>query len=328
MSHMARATAVTATAILFCLATSSCERLLGDVEVGAAPARSERTPEQSSESEEVVTAPVQPLLPALLLPSPGASEAPGRTPALVPPSEAGTPSMAAPGTSEPDAGQPDADPPAAEPKSVQVVGPASELERVGVVGGGPRFGVCAEGVAIGVQPTANPSPEVFGQRLTFIELICGHVSLEPAGLSLAVVRDDSMLTWDTTPPLEGPPSREVPDPRVTWVLQPATLCPEAAPVLVGLSGQYDPVAPDDTSSDAIRSLVIECAPLVVAPNAVDIEAAAAGHQRISQADSFAIPGTASYDSSCEAGSVVTQIHIDSGFWLDGFVLGCARLRSP
>jgi hypothetical protein len=94
-----------------------------------------------------------------------------------------------------------------------------------------------------------------------------------------------------------------------------------------LSGQYDPVAPDDTSSDAIRSLVIECAPLVLSSNGVDVDAAAAGHQRISQADSFAIPGTAGYESRCEAGAVVTQIHVDSGFWLDGFVLGCSRLRS-
>ena len=322
MSHMARVAAVTATAILFCLATGACERLFGDVEVGSAPASPEPSREQMPGSEPV-TAPLQPLLPYLPVPSPGASEVVGASPALVPPLDAGTPSTQAPATEEPDAA-----PPAAAPKSVLAEGPAIELERVGLEGGGPRFGACAEGVAIGVQPTANPSLEVFGQRLTFIELICGRVSLDPAALSIAVVRDDSMLIWDTTPPLEGPPSREVPDPRVTWVLQPATLCPESAPVLVGLSGQLDPVAPDDTSSDAIRSLVIECAPLVLSPNGVGVDAAAAGHQRISQADSFAIPGTASYESRCETGSVVTQIHVDSGFWLDGFVLGCSRLRSP
>jgi hypothetical protein len=315
---MARATAVTATAILFCLGTSSCERLLGDVEVGSAPPDRE----QMSESEPAA-APVRPLLPYVPVSSPGVSEVMAGSPALVPPLDAGTPSTPAPGTEEPDAA-----PSAAEPKSVLVEGPALELERIGLEGGGPRFGVCAEGVAIGVQPTANPSLEVFGQRLTFLELVCGRVSLDPVALSIGVVRDDSMLTWDATPPLEGPPSREVPDPRVTWVLQPATLCPESAPVLVGLSGQYDPVAPDDTSSDAIRSLVIECAPLVLSPDGVDVDAAAAGHQRISQADSFAITGTASYESRCEAGSVVTQIHVDSGFWLDGFVLGCSRLRSP
>jgi len=112
-----------------------------------------------------------------------------------------------------------------------------------------------------------------------------------------------------------------------WVVQPTTLCPEAAPVLVGLSGQYDPIAPDYPSSDAIRSLVIECAPLVIAPNEIDIVAATAGHQLISQADGFATTGTATYQSSCPGGSVVTQIHVDAGYWLDGFVLGCSRLRS-
>jgi len=99
-------------------------------------------------------------------------------------------------------------------------------------------------------------------------------------------------------------------------------------VLVGVSGEYDPVAPDDAESAAIRSLVIECAPLLLASDGSGVSAAVAGHQRISQADSFAIPGAASYESSCESGSVVTQIHVDSGFWLDGFVLGCSRLRSP
>ena len=324
---MARPLAVTALAILSCVATGSCGVLLGDVEVGSAP----QEPASRSGSAGV-TAPVQPLAPGPAVSGTGSSEVVGGTPVLVPPRDAGAglPSLDPPAP-EPDAGpparEPDAAPPAPVPRSV-VAGPASELERVGIDGGEPHLGVCAGGVVIGVVPTANPSMELFGQRLTFIEPVCGQVLLEPAARSLTVVQDDSLLSWDATPPFVGAPSREVPDPRLTWVLQPATLCPAATPVLVGLSGQYDPVAPDYAASDALRSLVIECAPLAVAPNGVDVTATAAGHQRISQADSFAIPGSELYESRCLGGRVVTQIHLDAGFWLDGFTLGCSLLSSP
>jgi hypothetical protein len=97
---------------------------------------------------------------------------------------------------------------------------------------------------------------------------------------------------------------------------------------VGLSGDYDPMAPDQTATAAFRSMVIECAPLELASNGIDIVAASSGHQFIAQADSFASVGSAAYRSSCEDGAVATQIQIDSGYWLDGFALGCSRLRSP
>jgi hypothetical protein len=216
-----------------------------------------------------------------------------------------------------------------------VDGPAAELERVGVDGGQPRLGACQGGVVIGVRQTANPSEEVFGQRLTFIEPICGKVyadpatnDADPAAARITVIADDSILNWDATGDFQGLPPTEVPDPRVIWVAQPATLCPETAPVLVGLSGEYDPVAPDVTDTSAIRSLVIECAPLVVATDGVGVGAADSGHQLIVQADSFTANGGATYHSFCAGGSVVTQFQVSAGFWLDGFVLGCSSLHSP
>jgi hypothetical protein len=75
-------------------------------------------------------------------------------------------------------------------------------------------------------------------------------------------------------------------------------------------------------------MTIECAPLVVAANGIDVMAAGSGHQFISQADSFAAAGTDTYRSSCGGGAVTTQIQVSAGFWLDGFVLGCSGLRSP
>jgi len=233
-----------------------------------------------------------------------------------------------------DAGIADAGSPPLVARPVVAEGSASDLERVGVDGGQPRLGTCREGVVIGVRPTANPTEATFGQRLTFIEPICGKVyrgpanEADPSGASITLIPDDSILNWDATGTFQGLPPTQVPDPRVTWVVQPATRCPETAPVLVGLSGEYDPVAPDDTETSAIRSLVIECAPLVVATDGVEVSAADSGHQLILQADSFTASGEVAYHSFCEGGSVVTQIQISAGFWLDGFVLGCSSLRSP
>jgi hypothetical protein len=213
-----------------------------------------------------------------------------------------------------------------------VEGPTAELPRLGIAGGDPRLGLCPGGVVIGVRTTANPSEEVFGQRLTFIEPICGKALLQrpdpigdPVGM-ISVTQDDSLVAWTATDGFLGVPSTEVPDPRLIWVLQPATICPEAAPVVVGLSGEYDPVAPDVPDTAAIRSLFIECAPLSLAPNGIDVVASETGHQVISDAGSFAVGGAATYRSACSGGAVTTQIMVHAGFWLDGFVLGCSGLR--
>jgi hypothetical protein len=328
---MPRRNTLAATTMLLCIAAESCQTLIGSVDVNSAP-------EAVAEPDDYTAAPIQALTPAS---PPVSALTPVMPPAALPPStEAPVMGVALePETPQPDAGaapssaedagvriEPDAEPAPFVPRPV-LVDPASDLERVGAIGGDPRLGSCAGGVAIGVRPTANPDRGTFGERLTFLELICGTVSNEAPG-ALRVERDDSLPTWDTSGSFEGNPPTMVPDPRVTWVVQPETLCPEAAPVLVGLSGTLDPRAPDDTTTDAIRSLSIECAPLALASNGVDIVAAASGHESISQTDSFATTGIDSYRSICDGGTVITRIRIDSGFWLDGFVLGCSSLHGP
>jgi hypothetical protein len=149
---------------------------------------------------------------------------------------------------------------------------------------------------------------------------------ELAGATVPVQRDDSILDWANTGDFLGTPPTEIPDPRLLWVLQPEAVCPESAPVVVGLSGEYDPTAPDVPDTAAFRSMIIECAPLILAPDGIDVIAAAEGHQVVSRPDTFAVSGTASYFSSCGEGTVMTQIHVDAGFWLDGFMLGCSGLR--
>jgi hypothetical protein len=336
MLTMTRPVAVMSVATLLCVAASACEGVLGDVEVHPAP--SGRAPTEAPAGGAGTVAGGGPREPS---------------PSARPPLDV---SVAAPGSvqgasgsggasSAPDAGaeepQPDAasspeppPPPPPPPRPVLVVDPASELERIGTEGGGPRLAVCQGGVFIGVRPTANPSEEVFGQRIAFLEPICGTAtvvpaaSADPAAARIVLLRDDAVVSWSVSDPFLGVPDLTVPDDRLVWITQPETLCPDAAPVLVGLSGEYDPVAPDATDTAALRSLVIECAPIVAASDGIDIIAAASGHQFISQADSFAVSGTDTYGSSCQGGSVMTQLLVHAGFWLDGFVVGCSSLRSP
>jgi hypothetical protein len=317
---MVRRTAFTSLATLFAIFTIACESLLGSVEV-TSPLQPEQTPGAGGRG-------AGPLPPLSLQPLGGSAGALPQEP--LPSVDAGQAGSAEAGA---DAGEaviePDAEPPPPVlPRPVVVDGPVSTLERVGVEGGQPRLGLCEQGFVIGVRPTANPLEETFGQRVTFIEPICGSAQGDSASGAIQVVRNDSILRWESSGDFQGVPTTEVPDERLSWVPQPETTCPQTAPVLVGLSGEYDSVAPDASDSAVIRSLVIECAPLVVAPNGVDVAADAAGHQLISRADSFAASGAENYDSACDGGAVITQLQLHAGFWLDGFVLGCSSLRSP
>ena len=308
-------------AALTALAGSACEALMGEVDVTDRPKEAmgalQADPARPGPALEF------PSFPNGLGPSP---PAPGIEPAQS--TDAGTAAPAISDAGSPPA-PPDAAPPAPPPRPIVVDAP-TPLELVGIVGGGPRLGTCQGGVVVGVRATANPSTETFGQRLTFIEPLCASASVSgnPASPTVTLTRDETLVNWSTGEPFLGVPSLEVPDSRLTWVPQPPAFCPDSAPVLVGLSGQYDPIAPDDTETAALRSLVIECAPLALAANGVDLGIAAAGHLLISQADNFAASGSATYRSSCAEGTAVTQMQLHSGFWLDGFVLGCSALRAP
>jgi hypothetical protein len=319
---------------IFCLFGASCQALTGDVDV--IPVRPEAPPVSGPVSTEG-SSPIQgsddpdPALPRNDAPGADVVEAP----VLDAPIDEGVP-PAGDGAGPPrDDGQADAGaPPPAVARPVQVVGVPAELERVGGDGGQPHLGVCEGGVVIGIRPTANPSDDVFGQRVTLVEPICGTLMLDPgapgdaASRRVRAVPDDGILVWPVTDVLSGPPPTEVPDPRLVWVAQPPTLCPESAPVLVGLTGEFDPMAPDVGDTAAIRSVVIECAPLVVKADGIRVSATELGRQLITRGDGFAAEGAAEYASSCSDGSVVTQIHVQAGFWLDGFELGCSSLMSP
>ena len=327
---MLRPSAVRSIALL-CLGASACEGLVGSVDVTPAPRPSASTPAEDN------VVPAQPLPP--VTPSTPGGEGVGLPilgPGAVPPLpvvDAGTPPSADAGEAPEDSGAPA--PVVPEPRPVLVDGPVSALDRVGVDGGGPRLGVCAGGFVIGVKPTANPSDQFGGLRLTFVAPICGTAISNPArllGLSaeprIAVTRNDAILAWNETEDFLGLPSTEPPDPALVWDEQPETVCPEFAPALVGFVGKYDPSAPDSEATAAIRSLSIECAPLLVDDSGLNVFAADSGHTVVSNLDSFAADGSDDYESSCADGAVVTDVLLHSGYWLDGFELGCSALRSP
>lgn len=320
---MVRPSAVTSM-LMVCLCASACESVLGSVDVSPAPGAEQATGQLENEPEPAPAGTEFPPFFDPVAPPPAVTPLPPDGGVSV---DAGPPAPVVEPDVVPDAGQPSTEPEPG-PRPVLVDGPVSTLERVGVDGGGPRLGACEPGIVIGVRPTANPSTEQFGQRLTFVEPICGSARADAVSGDIRVTRDDALLRWDTSGEFEGEPITDVPDERLIWVPQPETFCPESAPALVGLSGEYDPVAPDSTATAAIRSLVIECAPLLVTENGIDVTADVVGHQLISRADSFAASGDAAYRSACEGGSVITQLQLHAGFWLDGFVLGCALLRSP
>jgi hypothetical protein len=319
---MRRLQAISAVAALTALGGSACEALIGPIEVTRRPTQSVDTlqPDPPPPAPGGLSFPPFPGGSASFPPVPGveqpASEDAGATAPEIP--DAGSTPAA-----------PDAAPPPPPPRPILVDAP-TPLDLVGKVGGGPRLGTCQGGIVVGVRATANPSTETFGQRLAFIEPLCASatVSGDPASPAITIRRDDALVNWSTSEPFLGVPSLEVPDMRLVWVPHPPAFCPDSAPVLVGLSGQYDPIAPDDTETSALRSLVIECAPLALAANGVDLEIAAAGHLLISQADNFSASGSETYRSTCPEGAAVTQMQLHSGFWLDGFVLGCSGLRAP
>jgi hypothetical protein len=318
---MARPSLLTSLVAVFCFANGACEKngaLFSSLPI-VLPVLPDAGAGQSTGAEP----------PASSASPPAVAPPPAPVPAEMSPPPADPPA-------EPDAGapvrEPDASPAPALPRPVVATGAAAELERLGIEGGEPRLGVCEGGVMIGVRTTANPSEEVFGQRLTFIEPICGTLAEQVQSASstaagtIRVTRADAILAWSTSDGFLGVPATVVPDPRLIWIPQPETVCPEATPVVVGLSGEYDPVAPDVPDTAAIRSLFIECAPLTLAPNGTDVVASDSGHLLISNADSFAVAGTSPYRSVCAGGAVTTQVKVHAGFWLDGFVLGCSRLR--
>lgn len=304
---------------------SGCEGLLGSVDLASAPERSVEPAEPSAgvggSPPQGTTAPARDV-PTVMWPAPV-------SPAPEPPRPPVTPDAGA------DAGG-DAAPAPPVPvteRPVLVEGPPAPLELVGFIGGEPYLGACQGGVVIGVQPTANPEPGVFGERLTFIEPICGALVHHPGSNAggdgvVRVTRADALLDWSSTEPFLGEPPRESPDERVIWQLQPAALCPEAAPVLVGLRGQFNAPVPDTGTTAVFRSLTLECAPLIVADNGIDIVASPSERQLVARVDSFAAAGPAAYQATCEEGRVPTQLLVHAGFWLDGFVLECASLRSP
>src|SRR3954467_7454016 len=154
---MPRRNTLAATTLLS-IAAASCQTLIGSVDLSSAPQSPALQSPGPAGDPDYTAAPIQALNPAPL---------PTSTPAIGVPSAAPPSSGEAPSTGvalEPEAPQrdagsiqgpdsgsvnlgPDAGPAPFIPRPI-LVDPASDLERVGIVGGGPRLGTCPGGVAI------------------------------------------------------------------------------------------------------------------------------------------------------------------------------------
>jgi len=232
-----------------------------------------------------------------------------------------------------DAGVPVLAPPAPlwVPRPVVVDVPLVELALVGTGGGEERLGACRDGVLIGLRQVANPNPGQWGERITFVEPICARlydlppVAPDPSGARVTVAQDDTRVVWSAPVVVPAPPDYAAPPEGVVWTPLEPLLCPPSAPVVVGLYGQYD-VAPDDDRTSIFPWMALECAPLSVTRDGIDVVAGAAQEYMIEQTATFPWIGETPYESLCPPGAVATQLRLYSGYWLDGYRLGCATVR--
>jgi hypothetical protein len=184
---------------------------------------------------------------------------------------------------------------------------------------------------IGLRQVANPNPGQWGERITFVEPLCARlydlppIASDPSGARVAVTQDDTRVVWSAPVVVPAPPDYAAPPAGVVWTPLAPLLCPPSAPVVVGLFGQYD-VAPDDDRTSMFPWMALECAPLAVARDGIDVIAGAAQEYIIEQTATYPWLGPTPYESLCPPGAVATQLRLNSGYWLDGFRLGCNTIR--
>jgi hypothetical protein len=265
--------------------------------------------------------------PGPALPSPGTT---------VPAEDAAAGNTGAPPVTPEAPDEPASEAPGARP--IGVDGPALEVAIVGNTGttSAERVGACRGGVMIGVRQIANTDPGAFSRRLSFVEPICGRVvevAPESAGAgaaTLAVVEDASLIEWTAGGAPTTPPDYALPPGGVLWTPLPPVYCPLNAPVVGALFGAYTPSAPEAGNTVEFAWLGLSCSPLVSAANGVDVGLVASDLQvgAFEQTVTATWEGEVEYNQPCAPGAVATQMRLFSGFWLDGFVLGCSTLRRP
>jgi hypothetical protein len=99
-------------------------------------------------------------------------------------------------------------------------------------------------------------------------------------------------------------------------------------VVVGIFGEYDAVSPEDARTGLFAWMALECAPLVLAADGVAVIPAPLEQHEIvvEQTATFPWRGELYYESICPPTTVLTELRVRAGYWLDGVQLGCAALH--
>ena len=173
---------------------------------------------------------------------------------------------------------------------------------------------CVEGVLVGLDYRFNDGTAQFPDRLTFVSPVCATPNVFGKSLDLS---EPASIAWSEV----GGDGTEALRPEPTHRL----LCPEGY-AIVGLTGSMDELQ-TGPQIFAVRELEIDCAPLLVKPERVDIARGAiatVAAERVSPA-----PGALRVDIACDPGTTAaTGAIVRWGSWLDGVGLQCSRLAWP
>jgi hypothetical protein len=200
-------------------------------------------------------------------------------------------------------------------RPIQALGDALATGLVGSPTGRDERARCVEGVLVGFDYSFNDgTDESFPNRFTFVAPVCATPKIAAASLDLS---EPASVVWSVV----GGNGAEVVRPKPTHELR----CPEGYAV-VALTGSMDE-ALASPQVFALRDLEIDCAPLLVNAERVDI---ARGPLASVAAEHFApAPGALRVEVACDAGTTVaTGALVHWGSWLDSVGLQCSRLAWP
>jgi hypothetical protein len=206
-------------------------------------------------------------------------------------------------------------PPPVLPRPVVVAAPPGELVALAgnPTGGQPRTAICTGGVLGGLFFQYFTSVALSPERLSYVWPLCN--TLEPGTTNLLDGEG-----YDATFPdgLED-------DPVFTALRDNEAFDVVTCPIdqyVVGISGSHDPVG----ASVGIRSLNLECAPLLSNPEQSDVAPGAIG---VASAAGIApAPGVTPFEQVCPPGTVASQLDLRFGSWLDALGLRCSAVRWP
>jgi hypothetical protein len=204
-------------------------------------------------------------------------------------------------------------PDAARP--IRALGETSATPLVGGPSGKEELARCVQGILVGLDYRFNDSTAAaFSDRLIIVAPVCAVPSVSAGTVALD---EPAVVAWSVI----GGDGTDVVRPVPTRQLR----CPEGY-AIVGLTGSMDEVLASPQTF-AVRELEIQCAPLLVSAERVDIARGVVA--RVAAERFSSLPGSIAIEVECESGTTAaTGATVRWGSWLDGVGLQCSRLVWP